>query len=105
MGDERFEGGYGLLVDIDASKVNSKSVRINISMPEALVKHIDTFAKKTAFKPFSILSKNCRDGSTLILKDYVYSPAKAGLFYVSLNFKMVFLSHHFNFYTPIISDH
>lgn len=25
-GDERFEGGYWLLVDIDTSKVNSKSV-------------------------------------------------------------------------------
>jgi hypothetical protein len=105
MGDERFEGGYGLLVDIDSSKVNSKSVRINISMPEALVKHIDTVAKKTVFKLFSILSKNCRDGPTLILNNYVCSPTKAGLFYVSLNFKMVFLSHHFDFYTPIISDH
>src|SRR5574344_1825337 len=41
LGDERFEGGFWLLVDIDTTKVNTKSIRINISMPEALVKRID----------------------------------------------------------------
>lgn len=46
LGDERFEGGFWLLVDIDTTKVNTKSVRINISMPEALVKRIDAVAKK-----------------------------------------------------------
>jgi predicted RNase H-like HicB family nuclease len=44
-GDERFEGGYWMLVDIDLSKVSTKSIRVNISLPENLVQQIDDFAK------------------------------------------------------------
>lgn len=43
--DERFQDGYWLLVDIDLSKVSSKAVRVNISLPEDLVHQIDDFAK------------------------------------------------------------
>lgn len=56
--DERFEGGYWLLVDIDTSKINSKSVRINISMPEALVKRIDAVAKKQHLSRSAFLAKS-----------------------------------------------
>lgn len=44
-GDEQFTGGYWMLVDIDLSKVNSKAVRLNISLPESLVNRIDSEAK------------------------------------------------------------
>jgi predicted RNase H-like HicB family nuclease len=43
--DERFRDGYWMLVDIDLSKVNAKAVRVNISLPEQLVREIDEFAK------------------------------------------------------------
>lgn len=44
-GDERFESGYWLLVDIDLSKINSKAVRLNISLQENLVVRIDAAAR------------------------------------------------------------
>jgi len=58
FGDDRFVGGWWLLVDIDISKVNTKSVRINISMPEALVKRIDMVAKKQHLSRSAFLAKS-----------------------------------------------
>jgi predicted RNase H-like HicB family nuclease len=43
--DERFDGGYWMLVDIDLSKLNAKAVRLNISLPENLLNRIDAEAK------------------------------------------------------------
>ncbi|MDR0480173.1 MAG: type II toxin-antitoxin system HicB family antitoxin [Burkholderiaceae bacterium] len=42
--DERFTGGYWVLVDIDLSRISTKSVRLNISLPEYLVGRIDAEA-------------------------------------------------------------
>lgn len=56
-GDERFEGGYWMLVDIDLSKVNSKAVRLNISMPERLVVQIDAAAKARRLTRSAFLAK------------------------------------------------
>ena len=42
--DKRFTGGYWMLVDIDLSKLSTKAVRLNISLPERLVHEIDEFA-------------------------------------------------------------
>ena len=44
--DKRFEGGYWLLIDIDLSKVSTRTVRLNISLPENLVQRIDAAAKQ-----------------------------------------------------------
>jgi len=44
--DDRFTGGYWMLVDIDLSKVSTKSVRLNISLPENLVQRIDAAARR-----------------------------------------------------------
>ncbi|WP_457794595.1 type II toxin-antitoxin system HicB family antitoxin [Acinetobacter baumannii] len=46
LGDERFQEGFWLLIDIDTSKINTKSVCINVSMSESLVKRIDAVAKR-----------------------------------------------------------
>jgi len=43
--DEDYQGGYWMMVDIDLSKVNTKAVRLNISLPENLVHRIDEEAK------------------------------------------------------------
>lgn len=42
---EDFRGGYWMMVDIDLSKVSTKAVRLNISLPENLVHRIDEEAK------------------------------------------------------------
>ena len=42
--DPTYEGGFWLLIDIDLAKVNTKSVRLNISLPTRLVGEIDRYA-------------------------------------------------------------
>jgi predicted RNase H-like HicB family nuclease len=42
--DPTYEGGFWLLIDIDLTKVNTKSVRLNISLPTRLVGEIDRYA-------------------------------------------------------------
>lgn len=42
--DERFQGGYWMLVEIDLARVSAKPVRLNISLPEYLVRQIDAYA-------------------------------------------------------------
>lgn len=39
------DGGFWLLVDIDLSRVRSRAVRLNISLPENLVQRIDATAR------------------------------------------------------------
>ena len=40
------DGGFWMLVDIDLSKVRSRAVRLNISLPENLVQRIDAAARR-----------------------------------------------------------
>ncbi|AOY91553.1 HicB family protein [Cupriavidus sp. USMAA2-4] len=41
-----FEGGVWMLFDIDLSKLRSKAVRLNISLPERLLQQIDAAARQ-----------------------------------------------------------
>lgn len=43
--DPAFCDGFWLLVDIDLARVNAKPVRLNISLPNALVQRIDRYAE------------------------------------------------------------
>lgn len=43
--DARFAGGYWMLVEIDLSKISRRPMRLNISLPEHLVRRIDDYAK------------------------------------------------------------
>lgn len=65
-GDERFRGGYWMLVDIDLSKVNSRAVRLNISLPENLVQRIDAEAKQRRLS---------RSGFLALAAEHEISPA------------------------------
>ena len=40
------DGGLWMLVDIDLSRVRSRAVRLNISLPESLVQRIDAAARQ-----------------------------------------------------------
>lgn len=40
-----YQDGAWLLVDVDTSKLETKSVRLNISLPQVLVNEIDDYAK------------------------------------------------------------
>ena len=56
-GDERFEGGYWMLVEIDLAKIRSQPIRINISLPEYLVSQIDGYAKSHHMSRSGFLAK------------------------------------------------
>lgn len=55
--DPDFQGGYWLLVDIDLSRVRSRAVRLNISLPESLVQRIDATAKQRGQSRSAFLAK------------------------------------------------
>jgi predicted RNase H-like HicB family nuclease len=44
--DPQYEGGVWMLFDIDLSRINSKAIRLNISLPERLVQQIDAAARE-----------------------------------------------------------
>lgn len=44
--DEEYQGGFWMLVDLDAAKVRSRAVRVNISLPEHLIGRIDKEARQ-----------------------------------------------------------
>ena len=46
IGNPAYEGGAWMLVDIDLNRVNKKTIRLNVSLPENLVYQIDDFSKK-----------------------------------------------------------
>jgi predicted RNase H-like HicB family nuclease len=45
MGDEQYQDGVWLLVDIDASRLDTRPTRLNVSLPRGLVAQMDRYAK------------------------------------------------------------
>lgn len=45
INDPNYVGGVWLLIDVDISKLETKPVRLNISLPQSLVSEIDVYAK------------------------------------------------------------
>lgn len=52
-----YTGGVWMLADIDLSRVNTQSVRINISLPENVVHKIDAYAKTQHLSRSAFLAK------------------------------------------------
>jgi predicted RNase H-like HicB family nuclease len=44
--DARFGGGFWMMVDVDLARVRSRSVRLNISLPQNLLGRIDAAARE-----------------------------------------------------------
>ena len=55
--DPSYEGGFWLLIDLDLGKVNTKSVRLNISLPANLVGEIDRYAAEHRMTRSGFLAK------------------------------------------------
>jgi predicted RNase H-like HicB family nuclease len=55
--DPAYEGGIWLLIDIDLAKVNTKSLRLNISLPANLVGEIDRYAAEHHMTRSGFLAK------------------------------------------------
>ncbi|MBB1126245.1 type II toxin-antitoxin system HicB family antitoxin [Thiospirillum jenense] len=43
IGDERFQDGYWMLININLSQVESTSIQLEITLPESLVQEIDLY--------------------------------------------------------------
>jgi hypothetical protein len=56
-GNPAYQGGFWLLLDIDLTKVNTKSVRLNISLPANLVGEIDRYAAEHHMTRSGFLAK------------------------------------------------
>ena len=52
-----FKNGIWALVEVDISKLSLKSKRINITMPERLIKTVDQYAKKYGSSRSGLLSQ------------------------------------------------
>jgi len=55
--NSEYQGGAWMLFDIDTAKFNSKSVRINISLPENVVHQIDSYAKSKHMSRSAFIAK------------------------------------------------
>ena len=55
--DASYQGGAWMLFDIDLSKVSSKPIRLNISLPESLVREIDAAASSQHLTRSSFLAQ------------------------------------------------
>lgn len=56
-----YADGFWMLVNIDRSKINTKPVRLNISLPESLLHDIDVFAKAHHLTRSGFLAKAAMD--------------------------------------------
>ena len=55
--DTAYEGGIWLLIEIDLAKVNTKSLRLNISLPANLVGEIDRYVAEHHMTRSGFLAK------------------------------------------------
>jgi predicted RNase H-like HicB family nuclease len=52
-----YQGGVWMMVDIDLARIRPKAVRINISLPDLLVRRIDAYAKAHHMSRSGFLAK------------------------------------------------
>jgi len=64
-----YQGGFWLLVDLDLAKVNTKSVRLNISLPANLVGEIDRYAAEHHKARSGFLAKACLGAALTWIRD------------------------------------
>lgn len=57
IANSAYEGGAWMLVDVDISRLSTKPIRINISLPENLVQSIDRYAKSHHLTRSGFLAK------------------------------------------------
>ncbi len=56
LGDDEYSGGTWVLIDIDLSRLNVKSKRVNITLPENLLHDIDRYAAEHHLTRSGLLS-------------------------------------------------
>jgi predicted RNase H-like HicB family nuclease len=59
--DPQYQGGFWLLLEIDLDQVNSKPMRLNISLPAGLVSKIDRCAARKHMNRSAFLAKAALD--------------------------------------------
>ena len=59
--DADYVDGVWLLIDVDVTKLDTKPVRLNISMPQSLVSEIDSYAKAHGATRSGFLAQAARE--------------------------------------------
>jgi predicted RNase H-like HicB family nuclease len=54
---EEYQGGVWMLADINVSKLRTKSVRLNISLPENVISTIDDYTKRHRLSRSAFIAK------------------------------------------------
>ena len=55
--DEQYEGGVWMLVDVDVNKLESKPMRLNVSLPSHIVKRMDDYATENHLTRSALIVK------------------------------------------------
>jgi predicted RNase H-like HicB family nuclease len=55
--NEAYQGGVWLLADINTSKLSTKSVRVNISLPENVINTIDDYTRRHGLSRSAFIAK------------------------------------------------
>lgn len=65
VGNAEYEQGIWALMDINTAHLDTKTVRLNISLPQGLVKEIDRYAKEQGATRSGFLAKAARQAMHL----------------------------------------
>ncbi len=60
IGQEGYEGGYWMLVDVDLTRVRPRAVRVNISFPQSLLEEVDRDAERAHMTRSGFLASAAR---------------------------------------------
>jgi predicted RNase H-like HicB family nuclease len=60
-GNPEYEGGVWMLVDIDLSRISTRAKRVNITLPENLLRRIDEYASAHGMNRSSFLARAAGD--------------------------------------------
>ncbi len=61
IADPQYQGGVWLLADVDLARIDTKPVRLNVSLPSNLVQQIDTWANAHHMTRSGFLAKAAQD--------------------------------------------
>ena len=57
MNDKQYQGGIWVMLDINTSKLNTKPVRLNISLPANIVSKMDNYASQHHMTRSALIAK------------------------------------------------
>ena len=60
VNNENYQGGIWMVIDVDATRLATRPVRLNISLPRALVPQMDSYAKAHGMTRSGLIARAVR---------------------------------------------